>query len=642
MRKTFFILLSFFLFINFSVLFSKSFSYSNYLPKITKSSNTLVVKIDTLSNNGDFFIYYKTEGLKNYQIRKMKNDKNGKVYYQLSLKNLYGKTIEYLIVKNEDIGSNTISPVFTFTNFTKKESPEVYFASEDSQSTTSSKKREPLLKFQGSLSTASRLHDSSDYPGEKFSTNANMRVYKNINSEKYQFDFDSNFTYMNHVSDKEKKINLTSMMIRYKRGSHKFEAGDVNVSSNNQLAMTGINKRGLNYEFKSKNFYLNSFYTNSQQKTGFDGFGIPSSNASLFGTTIGFDIGKAYNEIIKIRGLFLTGEDDLDSKTVASSEEPFRTGNMYSFWGELNPFKSYLKIFGEYARCNFGKGLDKESLNKEKDNAWRAGGNFNYKVLSASVKYNKIGSKFNSIANLFMQNDREGLNSNLMLNIKTFSFSLNYVDQKSYMESSIQPELHSKNLMANFNWLIANHIKIGAEYGKDNLDYDESTGLQSGGSDMDTLKYGATLGYIAGSNGINLRIGKTESKTFTSNIDASVSINLRLGKFLSFNPTFSYQNTKNLADNSTSKIYNIYLNSELSFIPQLFTLSISGSYNKNKSTSNESESLTANGNFNFYMAKIFKNKIQPILSLRAKYQETKYGGTKTDSVALYLHFDLSF
>jgi len=642
MRKTLFIFIFTFLFINYSILIPNSFSYSNYLPKVTKSSKSLVIEVNTLKENENYFIYYKTEGLKNYQIRKMKNDKNGRVYYQLSLKNLYGKDIEYFIVNNGNKDSNSISPVFTFHNFTTKESPEVYFVSEDSQSVTSSRKRDPLLKFQGSISGEYQIHDSSDYPGEKFSVNSNMRVYKNVYSDKYQFDFDSNFTYMNHVSDKEKKINLTSMMVRYKRGSHKIEVGDVNVSSNNQLVITGVNKRGLNYEFQNKAFYLNSFYTNSQQKTGFDGFGIPSSNASLFGTTIGFDFGKTYNEILKIRGLFLTGKDDLDSKTVASSEEPFRTGNMFSLWGELNLFKNHFKLNGEFARSNFGKSFDKENIDKEEDDAWRAGSNFNYKVLSASVDYKKIGNKFNSIANLFMQNDREGLNSNVMLNIKTFSCSLNYTDQKSYMESPVQPELHSKNLMANFNWLIANHIKIGAEYGKDNLDYDKSTGLQTGGSDMDTIKYGVTLGYIAGSNGIDVRVGKTESKTFTSNIDATVSINLKFGNFLSFNPTLSYQKADNLTDNSTSKTYNIYLNSEISFIPELFTLSLSGSYNKIDNTFSDSSTIMANGRFNFHMAKIFKNKISPILSIVSKYQQSKYGDIKTDSVSVYLHFNLSF
>ncbi len=80
----------------------------------------------------------------------------------------------------------------------------------------------------------------------------------------------------------------------------------------------------------------------------------------------------------------------------------------------------------------------------------------------------------------------------------------------------------------------------------------------TGSEDMDTIRYAGTLGYVSGSNSLIFKLGKTESKTFTSNIDGSVALNLRFGNFLSLNPTLSYQSTENFADDSTSKIYNAY------------------------------------------------------------------------------------
>ena len=72
-----------------------------------------------------------------------------------------------------------MSPVFAVTKFTKKESPEVYFMSDNSGS-AAVKKKNPFLKMGASMSTTTRLMDNSDYPGKGFTASGNMRLYKNI------------------------------------------------------------------------------------------------------------------------------------------------------------------------------------------------------------------------------------------------------------------------------------------------------------------------------------------------------------------------------------------------------------------------------------------------------------------------------
>jgi hypothetical protein len=339
----------------------------------------------------------------------------------------------------------------------------------------------------------------------------------------------------------------------------------------------------------------------------------------------------------------MTGKDNLDSLTVASTENPFRAGNMFSLQSDLNLFKNHLQLVGEWAESQFGSATTADAVdqNKQHDNAWRAVTNFNYGVISFNTDYKKIGSHFNSIANLFLQNDREGLTSNLMCTIKTFSWGVNYLDQKNYLTSMIQPMQHQKKIGTNMNWIVGTHWRIGGEFSRDNLDYDKSTGLQTGGSDMNTVNYSSTLGYMRGSNGITLTLGKTESQTFTSNLSGSVALNLRFGQILSLSPSYSYQNNKNLTDSSTSKIQNIYVNSELTFIPQLFSLTVSGSYMINDNQGNKSTNGSANVNLNFFAAKFFKNKIQPALALKYKYQMSKYGETKTNASALFLQLDIA-
>ncbi len=619
-------------------LFSGTYSFSGYLPKVERQAEILTIKINALAVDKDFYIYYRTEGLLNYQVRKMKVDKNGNMYFQLSTANLYGKTMEYYILESGKNNSTAISPVFTVNNISRMDSPEIYFqqTAEGTAGTGSSK--EALIKIGLSASTTTRIYEKAEPPtGQKFDANGNLRLYRNIVREKYQLDFDTNFSYMHTVSADQNKVNLADMKINFKTGIHTVAAGDLSIS-NTEFTTSSLSRRGMHYELAGKSLYLSSFFTNSQQKTGFAGFGIPPSNANLFGATAGFNLGT----IFKLRGMFLTGKDNLDSLTIVSSEDPYREGHVLSAWSELNLWQNHLLLKGEFASSNYGSGADSSALTKKTGKAWRAEGDFNYKIFTLHADYKKIGEQFSSIANLFLQNDREGLNSSIGMMIKSFSLNVRYADQKTNLTSTVQPKMHTKNISTDLSWLIANHFQIGAEFGLDNLDYDKSSGLMTGSEDMDTIRYSGTVGYIAGSNGLTVKIGKTESKNFTANIDGSVSLNLRFGNVFSLNPTVSYQSTENFTDSSTSKIYSAYINSELSFVPEIFSLSMTGSWTKNDNTFSDSTSLSVGGNFNFYMAKIFKNKIQPTLSLRGKYDEFTTGGTKTDNITAYLQADISF
>lgn len=618
------------------------YTISGYLPKVERTSGEVTIKIDTLHPRPEkeFYLYYRTDGLKKYQVRKMEMDKTGKVYYRLSIDNLYGKNVEYFIVEAGKDVSQSISPVFTVTEITQKESPEIYFQDSTGADGTSGSKSKMLLPVYFGLSaqTAAKIQDNNDPPGKSFDANGNIRVYRNIYKENYQLDFDTNFTYTHNPSDVEEKINLSDMKLQFKTGEHTVAAGDLNINSTD-FTTSAFSRRGIHYMMEGKTLYVSSFFSNSQQKTGFDGFGIPPADANVFGAAAGFNLG----DFLKVRGMYITGKDNLDSKTIVSSDDAYREGHVISGWGEISLFQSKLVLKGEYAHSNYGSAENKDSVEKNTGTAWRAEADFNYNFITAHVDYKKVENTFSSIANLFLQNDWEGLNGSVGFMIDTFSLNLRYIDKKNHIDSEIQPMLHTKNIGIDFSWLIANHFQIGGEYSLDNLDYDESTGRQTGSEDMNTKRYAASVGYIAGANGITFKLGKTESENFTSNLEGTVAVNLMFGNFLSLNPTFTYQSTENFTDNSESKIYNGFLNGEITFIPEWFSLTVNGSYTKNNnSATDDSTTISAEGHLNLYLAKIFNQKVQPTFSLRGKYEEYKLGDTKADNTTLYLHFDLSF
>jgi hypothetical protein len=619
------------------LLLGQGIPNANYLPLVEKQSNQITISIKPQKTKGLFFLYYRTDGMKNFQIRKMQTDPNGRVNQRISTENLYGKNLEYFIVEKRENGTESVSLTHTIANFTKKKSPDIYFQTNGSLA-PQNPSREPILNINGSLSTSTKISDNSEFPGQNYTANGNLRIFKNISKNDYQFDFDTNFVHMDPWNQEtEKRINLSNMMIRFKKGDMQFEAGDVSVNAT-EFTTSYLNRRGLRFELNGKTLYLSSFYTNSQQKTGFDGYGIPESKAGIFGAVAGVNL----KNVMKIRGMFLTGKDNLDSKTIFSNENPYREGEMFSLWGELNLLKNRLQLAGEISSSKYGSAQEEAKLKKESDTAWKAGIKYNHGILSFSTDYEEIGNHFNSIANLFLQNDREGLSSNIGLNIKRFSWNISYLDKKNYIHNPLQDMLHQKRAGTSLNWGIGSHFRIGADVSRDNLDYDSTTGFQTSSSDMNTYNYTASIGYMAGSNGINFNFGKIESVNFTSNMNASLALNLRFGQFMSLNPTLGYQVNENLSDGSKSTIYNFYLNSEITFIPQYFTLTLSGSYMNNESEFNKSNNWTVGANLNFFMAKIFNNKIRPSLSIKSQFQGAKYGNSESNSAIFSLQADIAF
>ncbi len=635
MQTKFHYVLILLLLLNFG-LWSKSFGFSNYLPVIEKGDSEITIKVTTLSRGDDFYLYYKTEGLSHYQVRKMLVNSKGEIYYKLPVENLYGKNLEYFIFEKDKSKIRPLSPVFTITNFTKKESPRIYFMDAGSGSSTP-KKRNPFIKISPSYSASLRLYDNMNNQEEPFANDGRLKLYRNIYDGEYQFDFESELTYLDQIGPDESHINLSSMIIRFKKGNHKFEAGDVSMCYTNFTAPM-LNRRGLNYEMTGKKVNLNLFSLNSQQKTGFEGFGIPIPDANLFGASTGYKIGQNF----KVTTLFITGKDRTDSKTVYSNEDPYREGDIISLWGELKLLKRSLTLKGEIAQSNFGKGESSNDITKEKDTAWKAGFNYYKGKVSASGTFKRIGTDYHSIANLMLLNDREGLNTTIGLTFSKLTWNVTYMDEKNYLNSTEWNKERTKEIKTDVNWTLGNHFSIGGNVGRNNLNYDESTGLQNSGNPMNTTTYQGNIRYFAGRNSISFGIGQIESENFRSNFSTNLSMMLNLGKFLSLTPSASYTSTENLTDNSTSKTLNVTLSSELTFIPEIFTISNYSSYYKSDNVNSQMEIFSTDLSLNFFMAKIFKNKIRPSLSLKSNYKSENNSGVIVDTLTLYLKANISF
>lgn len=622
------------------------YSFSGLLPKVTKTPAAVVIKIDTPAPRKKMYIHYRTQGLEDFQVRMMKRDTRGNLYYRLPTGNLYGDSIEYFISHSDKPVPASLFPVFTVVDFSGRESPAIYFqgGGTGSKQGQAASKRGSKFKFpidvSPALSASLRVHDTKEDPGEAFDANGNIGLSKIISGKKSEFEFESNISYTHLPDEDDNKFNLEDMKVRFESGKHSFSAGDLNIN-NSKFTAKSLNRRGLRYKMRGKRLTVGSFFINMQQKKGFKGFGPPPGDSHIFGAEAGFKLGKTG----KLHGMFMTGLDNLNSETIVSAddENAFRKGTVYSIRGEFKLMKKKLDVKGEFAHSTFGSGPDSDGVEKKSGNAWIAQAKFRKGIITANAKYKKIGRYFSSIGNLFMKNDREGLDSGMRLAIKSFSADLKYRDEKTNINDTVQPMKHSREIKTSFNWIIKNRFTIGGRFSLNNLDYDKSSGEETGSEGMETIQYGTTLGYAAGPNSIIFELGKTESKRFSSDIDGSLSIVLKFGKVLKLSPRFSYQSNKDFTDQTKSKVYNAYIKGTLTFIPKYFLMTFSLSGTSNVYDDGTSSTVTAKGNLKFLMAKLFKKKIKPTLALKCKYKKKKNKkGVKKDDTTFYLQFDISF
>ena len=159
-------------------------SISNILPTTEILQDAVTIQMTAGRSGETYFLYYRTKGMKAYQVRKMIHSQSGEMEYRIPLANLYGQELEYFILSSRRQKGQALSPVFTVGNLETGESPRIYFQDIPDPSSTSSPPREPLVRMNGSLSTVTRIRDKSSAGAKAFSASGNLRLYRNIVTEK--------------------------------------------------------------------------------------------------------------------------------------------------------------------------------------------------------------------------------------------------------------------------------------------------------------------------------------------------------------------------------------------------------------------------------------------------------------------------
>ncbi len=491
------------------------------------------------------------------------------------------------------------------------------------------------------------INEKEESEENKTESSGNIRIYPSYKSKSgFSAELDANFNMTSNPLPEEKKIDLSDMNLKFSKDNNSFNIGDLNISES-EYSISASGRRGLNYLYQNQKAYINIFDISSQQPKGFDGFGIPKSKISIYGSAIGYNL---FDGRLSLKTIYLKGKDNPNEGTNVNSSELYqaREGSIISFLQELKLFKNTFSIKSEYAKSKYDENLEDDSR-AISDKAYKIGTSFSSGFFAFGLNYNYIGKDFNSIGYQYFLNNRKGYDSNINFNFTRFSLALNLFSLQDNSEDD-PDEFTTKNKSGNLNILLNPTDKFSINFSlrkdkqKTYLGDEEVLGQDSitnefSGSFSINLSQSSTLLFSYANSSLSSEYNpESESSTSTINIGGS----FRKGNNFSLNPSIGYGVSKNEFTEDENKTFNIFLNGNFYFIPSILSLNISTGLIKNKDPLDQkTDTINATANLSFDLGNLVK-KFQSVISINGSYMKNKTEIDENTDYKVYAQLSFSF
>jgi hypothetical protein len=483
--------------------------------------------------------------------------------------------------------------------------------------------------------------------GSKTPTDGNFRIsYSYSNAGGLNVDIDSNLSYTNSPLAEENKLDLSNMILSFSKGNHLMRVGDINLNESEYTAF-GLGRRGMEYLFNNQKAYFHLFNVSSQQPKGFKGFGIPKSEISILGGTLGYTF---LGDRISIKAIYVTGKDNPSEGINVGISEFYtgRKGNVMALFKETSLFDNKLNLKAEYARSEYDADLtdDTDALS---DYALAIGASFFHEGFTIGGVYRYIGKDFNSIGLQYITNDRKVYEANMNLSKEFINLTGAYTYQQDNVQNNPAHYTNKDNNgTLNLSLALFDGVSLDLGYKRDKqktLLGDSEAFLP----EILTDEFSGALNLsLKQSISINLALVNSslsseddplnDSSTFTLNLGSAI----RSGEIFNFNPVFSYSKTKHKFTNEEILTYNSFLTTELSFIPRVFSLFFSGGFNRAELSSNNiTNILNLEGALNLFLDRFIKIG-SVIFSLKSTYNWYEIGGMTTSDHRIFFQCDFAF
>lgn len=405
----------------------------------------------------------------------------------------------------------------------------------------------------------------------------------------------------------------------------KTSIGDVTVyETPNTIS---LNRKGGLFQLVYDILQFSFFNLRTQQGSGIDGgagFG-GSTEDHIFGGSAGV---KLFDKRMEFKTIYLTGGGSDSSAAISSSIPGIKRGQLLGFVLNSDFFENKMKTEFEADYSWFDPDSTDE-VGKSSDSAYLARisgylGPYNY-----DGKYEYFGTNFGTIGNLGTLRDKEGVSLSQGLSLNEHNFLVNLSrdnDNVSGDDRFAQVVNYAGGINYSCNMIQNLPISLGYQRA-----LQESRHEPAGMPQVDTMtdSVSANLSYTleklllslnAQYSVLNDRTA-TNFDSITRTISFSPSYNLPA---LSVSPMFSWNATK-APTGSWTDSYTAGLNLFAKFFSDQLSFDTGSTYTLVKAEDNsvDTRQINVTANLSYVMKQLFKDIINPALTLRSSYVNTK-------------------
>jgi len=487
---------------------------------------------------------------------------------------------------------------------------------------------------------------------EKFPAAGNVRVFFMPSAQgAFNINLDSNFSYCNTPQPGDKPFDLSNLNLAVMIASHTLRAGDITLAES-EYSVQGYGRRGFEYAFDNQKAYLHLFTVNSQELKGFQGFGWPRSGTALLGGAAGYRI---LREALTLKALYVSGQDNpsLGANVGMPEELPGytgRRGQVLAVTEETRLWSNLLSFKGEFAHSRCDADLS-DQAGPLPGNAFTLGAGLASGVLTAGLTYRSVGRDFNSIGLPALAANRSGLEATVGLSRDILNLTGSFTAQRDNVGNDPASSTTS-NLDGSLNLSLAVSPKVqfvlGYRLGRQNTDPGPSPALVQ---DSATNEFSGSLNLMMGESSslaLTTVFSKLDSQAAPETAGSTLTINmagaLRAGNWLSLSPTLGISTQKETFSAKRTDTLSLGTVGEVFFLPQAWSLFLSGSYTLSKmpgAGGADSMALDLNSGFNIYLNQLLKVE-GLLLAIKGQFLSNESLGVRTTNWRALAQCDLSF
>jgi len=339
---------------------------------------------------------------------------------------------------------------------------------------------------------------------------------------------------------------------------------------------------------------------------------------------------------------------------VAGSFLEAKEGEVFSWIPELKLFQDKLHLRAEFAQSRYDDDLEDEEGKKE-DEAWSVGSTVSYPAFTLGANYRHIGKDFNSVGNQFsslFSSDREGYDANLRVPLGKVGLEFTYKDEEDNVDDNpTYLTSYEKGRTATVSWDVSKRTFLSLGYGESEQETFEGENKEVlfDETSIEDTSVGVSF-LVSPEVSLNLSLmnsdltSLTDPSRDTSTGAYSVGGSFRLGKNLSVSPSFGSTTSKTKVSGTKTKTQSSYLSGELTIIPELLSLSTTGSLTRaeqdQENTTTDYTNISASLNWNPKWRILGLEG--PLLSFRWDSDEMKSASSQDKSERFMLELHSSF